>query len=69
MNKKNEYGKGKMNATKEMISFVQKQIISIKDQRPLPNSNRQITNGGKLLAYNKVLQKLMVKMNKINEHI
>lgn len=62
---KQEYGNGLLKDTEQMIYFVQREIDDIKKSEFKPNSNRQITNGGKLLAYNKMLSKLKSTKDKI----
>lgn len=61
----NAYANGLMKATEHIIRFCQKEISIIKSGNPVKNSPRQITNGGKLLAYNKVLVKLKTKRENI----
>lgn len=56
-----EYANGLAKATEHMIYFCKAEIKKIKESKVEPNTNRQITNGGKLYAYNKILQKLLVK--------
>ncbi len=60
MRKTDEYANGIENLAKQMIRFCQKEIDKTKHRTP-KNSIRQITNGGKIAAYNKVIQKLLVK--------
>lgn len=55
------YANGIVSATKQIMKFVEKEIKKIVDSNTEPNTPRQITNGGKLQAYNKVLQKLQDK--------
>jgi hypothetical protein len=59
-----KYGQGRYSVLHEMIEFVKKEIIKAKERKPEPNSPQQISNGGQLRAYNRVLQKL--KCKKIN---
>lgn len=66
---KNEYGDGRLSVINEMISFCYTQIQKIKDIEVKKNTTRQMSNSGKLLAYHKILEKLLVKKNNtiINE--
>ena len=50
--------KDKINAFNQMLRYCEAQIIAIKKDVPEKNTPRQITNGGKLLAYNKIKVKL-----------
>lgn len=65
MKLKSEYSNGLLKATEQMIYYCEAQINKIKSGTKEANTPRQITNGGKLLAYNKVLTKLMVKKDNI----
>lgn len=53
-----EYGNGLLKATERMIYYCKRSIEGIKNSGAKPNTTRQITNGGKLLAYNRMLRKL-----------
>lgn len=59
------YRNGLVNATEHMICFCESEIKKIKGSELVPNSFRQITNGGKLHAYNKMLTKLIAKKKTI----
>ena len=62
-----EYSNGLLKATENMIFFCKREIESIKKSDVTPNTNRQITNSGKLLAYNKMLTKLQSTKKKFIE--
>lgn len=60
-----KFGQGRHSVIKEMICFVKKEIDSIKNESTAGvSSPRQISNGGKLKAYRKVLDKLNVKLDR-----
>ena len=61
----NEYKNGMLKTTEQMIFFCKNEIEKIKNTKTTPNTNRQITNDGKLAAYNKTLQKLLVKKERL----
>lgn len=62
---KDAYANGLLKATEQITTYILNEINRIKTENPLPNSARQITNGGKLLAYNKMLSKLKSKRDGI----
>jgi hypothetical protein len=46
-----------------VLRYCDVQIESVKKDNPEPNTPRQITNGGKLLAYNKIKGRLTAFIN------
>jgi len=54
-----KYANGLAKATERMIYFCKAEMKKIKEDTAKPNTARQITNGGKLHAYNKMLSKLI----------
>lgn len=64
----NKYGNGRISALVEMRNIIKKEIDDIKASPSEGNINRQITNGGKLHAYNKLIQKVNTKIRRTEEY-
>lgn len=47
----------------KILRFVEKEIEKVKTSSTEKNTPRQITNGGKLVAYNKVRSKIKSALN------
>jgi hypothetical protein len=68
----NDYANGLLASITRTAYFIEGKIAKIKEQKPESNSPRQITNGGKLKAYNDVLsylkskQKIIINNSKLN---
>lgn len=58
----NDYQKGGVKALQTVVDYINNQIADIKMTDLQPNTPRQITQGGMLKAYNKILQKCLVKI-------
>lgn len=63
-----EYANGLDKATDRMIRFCKAEIKKIKQGKTEPNTNRQITNGGKIIAYNRMVQKLLMNKQSIKQN-
>lgn len=65
----NEFGNGLMKQTENVIFFVRRQIDKIKMSKQEFNTPRQISNGGKLLAYRKVLEKMLARKRSLENKL
>lgn len=63
MAKSKDYYKGKRDAYFEIKKFILKQIEQYKNEEPEKNTPRQITKGGKLIAFNRLKTLLDVKID------
>lgn len=62
-----DFEKGGIKAIQTIIDYINSEIVTISTSNPKSNTPRQITNGGKLLALNKLLNKCISIKNRIKK--
>ena len=69
MQSNNEYSNGLLKSILRTKYMVEAKILKIKSEPLKPNTPRQITNSGKLKAYNQVISYLKAQEDSINRYI